>query len=160
MTFGVLALAVSVAAAGQVRKEQGAGIVEMPPRGGVTVVSYSAGCRGTTLQAEFEYGAAGARSVESIRLGFNGIDPEGPRLRIEADGRIFDLGRVTRIAFVANRPCRNLAIAHGVRVDRIEFLRVMKAKTIVMKIGAKKMDLSTADVEALRALAKRLQPGP
>jgi hypothetical protein len=157
MALGAVVLVASVAVHGQGPKEPAAGVVEFHLRNDVTVVAYSGGCRGTTVQAEFEYDAAGPRSVQTIKFGFNGIYPEGPRLRVQADGKTYDLGKVRRLRFEANRACRNLAVATGVSADRAAFLRVLKAKTIVMLIGDKKMEVGSADVEGLRALARRLQ---
>jgi len=155
--LGALALLAGIAANGQAPRPPDAGVIELHPRSDVTVVSYSGGCKGATLHAEFEYDAAGVRSVQSVRLGFNGIYPEGPRLRVDADGTAYDLGLVRKLTFEANRGCRNLAVAHGVAAERAVFLRMMKAKSIVMRIGDKKMALSDTDIEGLRALAKRLQ---
>ena len=109
------------------------------------------------LVAEFHFGKDGPRSAQTVRLGIISSHVDGQRLRVEADGVVYDVGVLRPMDFVEYSWCRSMPPTVGVELDCKQFLAIAGSQQIVLRIGEQAIPLDREQRDSLHSLAVELE---
>lgn len=120
-------------------------------------------CRGGwRMITEFSYAGRKPQPPANVALGFFTPPDEaiaGREVTAVADGEQVRLGKITlnKDDFRQWPGCRNLYYTFGLPVPRATFLRIVRARTVEVRVGEMALHLTAAHMSALRRFAKQME---